>query len=116
MKHEGIPVMSFKDQATLELWLSQHHTDTSGIWVRIYRKHCDEQSVSFEDVLTAGLIWGWSESLRHSFDDISYLQRFAPRKKIGTLSPRNLKIVKQLLAQNRMQPAGLAALGMDAKI
>jgi uncharacterized protein YdeI (YjbR/CyaY-like superfamily) len=115
MEHEGSEVLSFKDASALESWLSRNHARSPGIWLRIYRKNSGEKTVSFEDVLTAGLIWGWSESLRHAYDGVSYLQRFAPRKKTGTLSSRNRQLVEQLIEQGRMMPEGLKALGMERR-
>ncbi len=46
-------------------------------------------------------------------DEKSYLQRFTPRRKIGTTSKRNLEHVERLIRENKMMPSGLKALGLD---
>jgi hypothetical protein len=61
-----------------------------------------------------GLCVGWSESSRRSYDGTSYLQRFTPRKTIGTQSKRNLERARILVRAGRMTSAGLKALGWDS--
>ncbi len=68
-------------------------------------------SVTFEEVLDEGLCFGWSESARSKGGGTSYLQRFTPRRATGTTSKRNLEHVERLIAERRMMPAGLEALG-----
>ena len=81
-----------------------------GIFVRIFKKHSGVASVTFEDVLDEGLCFGWSESLRLSGDDASYLQKFTPRRTPGTVSERNRRHVERLIREGRMTSAGLEAL------
>ncbi len=93
-------------------WLEANHATSSGIFVRIYKKRSDKASVSFEDVLDEGLCFGWSESVRFKGDDVSYLQKLAPRRTKGTTFERNRRCVAQLIREGRMTAAGLAALGL----
>lgn len=67
-------------------------------------------SVGFHDLLEAGLAYGWSESTRRGHDSTSYLQKFTPRRSIGTASKRNRAIADRLEAEGRMTPAGRRAL------
>jgi uncharacterized protein YdeI (YjbR/CyaY-like superfamily) len=110
---KDLPILEFETSELLRAWLESNHATSEGIWLRIYRKHSGVRSVAFEQVLDEGLCIGWSESARRKFDDNSYIQKFTPRKTTGTQSARNLKRVKILIEQDKMKPAGLAALGMD---
>ena len=112
---ENLPILEFETSELLHAWLENNHDTSKGIWLRIYRKHSGIQSVAFEQVLDEGLCFGWSESARLKYDDNSYIQKFTPRKTIGTQSGRNLDRVKILIEQGKMKPSGLAALGMDKK-
>jgi len=112
MEHQGLQVLNFKNITELTEWLAQHHTNSPGIWVRIFKAGSGERSVTFQEVLEAGLCFGWSESLRHPMDEKSYLQKFTPRKTKSTASPRNLRLVERLDREGRMTPAGFEALGM----
>ena len=108
-----LPVLEFQSADELRAWLIKHHATSDGIWLRIYKADSGITSVSFEDVLDAGLCFGWSESMRRKGDDKSYLQRFTPRRKKGTTSKRNLEHVERLIKEGKMMPAGLKALDIE---
>ena len=112
MENDALPTVEFTNAQALRTWLEKHHNDSSGIWIRIFKKNSGMPSVTFEEVLDEGLCFGWSESMRRSCDKVSYLQKFTPRKSRGTKSARNLARAKALIEQGKMQPAGLKALGM----
>ena len=107
---ENYPILAFETSDALHDWLEDHHDTSAGIWLRIYKKGSGNRSVTFEQVLDEGLCFGWSESMRRRYDEESYLQKFAPRKVVGTQSARNLARARLLIEQGRMKPSGLAAL------
>ena len=107
---DDLPVLSFKNGAELREWLTQNHSSSQGIWIRVFNKRSKLESVTFEELLDEGLCFGWSESLRRKYDEVSYLQRFTPRKTKGTTSKRNLDRVKILVSLGRMTEDGLSAL------
>lgn len=110
--YDGIPIHAFESGSDIRAWLVQNHAESGGIWVRIYRKNSGIPSVTFEEVLDEGLCFGWSESMRRRGDANSYLQKFTPRRTKGTVSERNMKHARRLIAEGRMTPAGFAALGI----
>jgi uncharacterized protein YdeI (YjbR/CyaY-like superfamily) len=107
-----LPVVEFHSLDDLWAWLTENHETLNGMWIRIYKKSSGVRSVSFEEVLDAGLCFGWSENMRRRGDDKSYLQRFTPRRKQGKVSKRNLDHVERLIREGKMMPAGLNALGV----
>jgi uncharacterized protein YdeI (YjbR/CyaY-like superfamily) len=112
----GPPIVTFAAVGELWSWLAHRtpplrgETDP-GVWVRLFRVGAGHPSIRFEDLLEAGLAYGWSESSRRAFDAESYLQRFSPRRRPGTVSERNRAIVARLEAEGRMTDAGRRALG-----
>ncbi|MEI2732063.1 MAG: hypothetical protein V9G08_08705 [Dermatophilaceae bacterium] len=104
-------VMEFATTEDLWRWLADHHETHPGGWVRLQRSKSNHPSVSFHDLLEAGIAFGWSESTRRANDRTTYLQRFAPRRTRGTTSARNRSIAARLTAEGRMTPAGRRALG-----
>ena len=110
---DELPMLAFASANELHVWLENHHSESRGIWLRIFKKNSGIPSVSFEDVLDEGLCFGWSESSRRSYDDNSYLQRFTPRKTLGTQSKRNTERVHALIREGRMTQTGLKALGLE---
>jgi len=110
---DNLPILEFETAELLHLWLENHYATSKGIWIRVYKKSSKVRSVAFEQMLDEGLCFGWSESTRRKYDDNSYLQKFTPRRTIGTQSARNLARVQALIEQDKMKPSGLAALGKD---
>ncbi len=108
---DDLPVVEFADVAQLRAWLEINHASSPGVWIRVGKRRSSRPSVTFEDVLAEGLCFGWSESKRRSLDLDSYLQRFTPRRRMGTASERNRRLIASLTAQGRMTPAGQHAMG-----
>lgn len=110
---DNLPIREFKTADLLRAWLEHHHATSKGIWLRIYKKSSGVRSVTFDQVLDEGLCFGWSENARRKYDSDSYLQKFTPRRTIGTQSARNLSRAQALIEQGKMKPSGLAALGIE---
>ena len=109
---DDLPVMEFKNGADLREWLTKNHSTSPGIWIRVSHKRSKVESVTFKELLDEGLCFGWSESMRRGYDEVSCLQRFTPRKTKGTASARNLEHVQSLIANGRMTEYGLNVLGI----
>lgn len=108
----GLSLFEFNTKIALREWLEANYSTSSGIWVRVFKVGSGHPSVSFVDLLDQGLCFGWSESLRHKGDDVSYYQKFTPRKTKGTTSKRNLDHARALIKTGEMTESGLFALGL----
>ena len=111
--HESLEVIEFENIDALHEWLLPNHNKSKGIWIKIYKTKSCIKSVTFIEVLEEGLCFGWSESLRHPLDELSYLQKFTPRKAKKTISERNLTLAKKLAEENRMTSSGYEALSIS---
>lgn len=109
---DGLVVVEFADAEELASWLGVQDRSHPGVWVRVARKGAPQPSVTFDELLELGIAHGWSESTRRRCDAHSYLQRFSPRRAVGTTSERNRAIARKLLDEGRMTDAGRAALGL----
>lgn len=99
----------FKDASALESWLESRHADTpGGIWLKIGKKASGIASVTYDEVIDAGLCYGWIDGQRKSHDAHYFLQRFTPRRKSSMWSKRNVDKVDALTRSGRMRPAGQA--------
>jgi uncharacterized protein YdeI (YjbR/CyaY-like superfamily) len=54
------------------------------------------------------LCFGWIDGIRRSLGEESYMIRFTPRKARSTWSAVNIARAKELVAEGRMRPTGLA--------
>lgn len=101
---------SFRSAKAWEEWLAKHHGESPGIWLRIYRKGTNVESVTFAEALDVALCYGWIDSQMRGLDEHSYLQKFSPRRTKSSWSALNKSHVARLIKASRMQPAGLAEI------
>ena len=60
------------------------------------------------EALDEALCFGWIDGLKRSYDEVSYLQKFTPRRKKSLWSKQNREHIARLIETKRMMPAGLA--------
>jgi uncharacterized protein YdeI (YjbR/CyaY-like superfamily) len=104
---DNLQVMSFVTQHDWETWLKEHHTDTKGIWLKLAKKAAGTPSVSYAEALDSALCYGWIDGQKATFDDKYWLQKFTPRGARSIWSKVNCDKATALIAEGRMQPAGL---------
>ncbi|MGO4291611.1 YdeI/OmpD-associated family protein [Chitinophaga sp. RAB17] len=103
-----IPELSFETQQQWEKWLKSNHTQTEGIWLIIYKKNSKIPSINYDQALEEALCYGWIDGIKKSKDEVSFLQKFTPRRAKSIWSEKNTKHIERLTAEGRMKPAGIA--------
>ena len=104
---DNLEVLLFDTQEDLEAWLKKHHADTKGIWLKIAKKEARTPSVNYAEALDSALCYGWIDGQKAAFDDRYWLQKFTPRGARSIWSKVNCNKAEALIADGRMQPAGL---------
>jgi uncharacterized protein YdeI (YjbR/CyaY-like superfamily) len=99
--------LHLRSQREWEAWLRKHHADTDGAWLRIAKAGAPEASVSYAEAIESALCWGWIDGQKKGLDDAWWLQRFTPRRARSIWSKINCAKAEALVANGRMQPAGL---------
>lgn len=89
-------------------WLAENHGREPLIWLRLYKKASGILSITWEQAVIEALCWGWIDGQTKSLDETSWQQRFTPRRAKSIWSQKNCGHVERLIAEGRMQPAGLA--------
>jgi uncharacterized protein YdeI (YjbR/CyaY-like superfamily) len=89
-------------------WLAEHHAGSDGVWLEFAKKGSGETTLSYDEALEAALAYGWIDSQVRRLDERFYAQRFTPRRARSPWSKRNRELAEALIANGRMQPAGLA--------
>jgi uncharacterized protein YdeI (YjbR/CyaY-like superfamily) len=99
-------------------WLVAHHQSESRLWLIFYKAHTGRPCITYNEALDEALCYGWIDSLLQRIDDDTYARLFTRRTNANKWSAVNRVKVKKLLAEGRMQPAGLALLppDLDAEI
>jgi uncharacterized protein YdeI (YjbR/CyaY-like superfamily) len=109
---DDIPIMPFETQQDWEAWLKEHFADTKGIWLKIAKKEARTPSVSYAEALDSALCYGWIDGQKAAFDDQYWLQKFTPRTAKSIWSKVNCSKAEALIAEGKMQPAGLRQVEM----
>src|SRR5688500_1182508 len=94
-------------EKAFEAWLAKHHDKEPELYLRLYKKDSGVRSVTRDQAVDVALCWGWIDGLRKSYDELSFLQRFSPRKANSIWSDINRENVARLIEAKRMTPHGL---------
>ncbi|MDP2721151.1 MAG: YdeI/OmpD-associated family protein [Bacteroidales bacterium] len=100
------PIISFNSPQEWNEWLEQNHRNSNGVWLRIYKKDTGIPTTTHAQALEEALCFGWIDGQAKKYDEVSYLQKFTPRRTKSIWSKRNVDYVAQLEKEGRMKPAG----------
>jgi len=102
-----LEIISFASAAEWEQWLEQNHSAAKGIWLQFNKKGSGVSSVYYDEALDVALCYGWIDGQLKKYDELSYIQRFTPRRPRSLWSKRNIEHISRLIKEGRMKPAGL---------
>lgn len=108
-------VVSFKTPAAFRKWLAKNYKLPEGIWLRLFKKSSEDKSITQQEALHEALCFGWIDGQSKPYDELSWLQKFTPRRPRSIWSKRNTKIVEVLIKEKRMQAAGLEQVELAKK-
>jgi uncharacterized protein YdeI (YjbR/CyaY-like superfamily) len=91
-------------------WLRENHGQKQAVWLVYHKKHTGTPSLTWSEAVSEALCFGWIDSQAKPIDADTYRQLFSRRKPTSGWSRVNKEKVQQLLADNLMTPAGLAAI------
>jgi uncharacterized protein YdeI (YjbR/CyaY-like superfamily) len=103
-------ILRFKSSAAFRLWLEKNHTRSDGIWLQFFKKASGKQSVNRAEAIDQALCHGWIDSHAKPFDELSWLQKFTPRRSRSGWSKLNTQHVERLIKSGHMTPAGVKAV------
>ncbi|MGH8610566.1 MAG: YdeI/OmpD-associated family protein, partial [Gammaproteobacteria bacterium] len=99
-------IQFFRAPSDLRKWLERHHTTTHELWVGYHKMSSGKPSITWSESVDEALCFGWIDGIRKSVDDLSYTNRFTPRRPGSIWSAINIRRAEGLVKQGRMQPAG----------
>ncbi len=99
----------FSSPADWRAWLSEHHRSRTELLVGLFKKASGRAGMSWSQAVDEALCFGWIDGVRRRVDDQTHSIRFTPRKARSTWSAVNIEKAQKLIAEGRMQPAGLRA-------
>jgi uncharacterized protein YdeI (YjbR/CyaY-like superfamily) len=109
------PIVSFEKQDAWSDWLAANHAKSRGVWLKLAKKASGVASINYQEALEVALMWGWIDSLKQSYDDTAWIQKFTPRGPKSIWSKINREKAQALIAAGRMKPPGLEQVGLAKK-
>lgn len=100
-------LFEFTHREPFAAWLAAHHATTSELWIRHFKKGSGRDTISQAEAIDEVLCWGWIDAIRKSWDEVSYVQRYCPRRPRSVWSQVNRDNVARLIAEGRMTEHGL---------
>ncbi|WP_280268759.1 YdeI/OmpD-associated family protein [Nocardia wallacei] len=105
---DGVEIIAFANAEAFEGWLAEHHTRREGVWIKAAKKSSGLATITSDEMVDAGLCYGWISGQRRSLDEQYYLQKYVPRRPRSLWSRVNVDKVAMLTAAGRMREPGLA--------
>ena len=103
-----LPELLVSDARAWREWLGEHHHESPGVWLVLAKKGTSEPtSLTYEQALEEALCHSWIDGQVGRRDEATYRQRFTRRRRRSAWSKRNAAIAERLLAEGRMQTAGI---------
>ncbi len=104
---DGLPIISFADQAAFDAWLAGQPSGCVGVWVKFAKKGAGIVGLTKAEAIDCALCHGWIDGQLQPYDGQSWLTRFTPRRPRGKWSENNRKRAAELIAAGRMRAGGL---------
>ena len=107
---DDAPHVHADDAATWRAWLEANHATVAGAWLVTWRPRSGRVGLDYEAAVEEALCFGWVDSTGGRVDDDRGKLYFAARKSRSPWAATNKARVERLIADDRMAPAGLAAI------
>ncbi|MGH7884613.1 MAG: YdeI/OmpD-associated family protein [Thermodesulfobacteriota bacterium] len=102
-----LPIIKFVSAEKWGKWLSENHAESTGIWLRFFKKDSGKKTVTYAEALDEALCYGWIDGQVKKYDSESWLQKFTPRRSKSIWSKRNKEHVARLTELKKMKLSGL---------
>jgi uncharacterized protein YdeI (YjbR/CyaY-like superfamily) len=99
--------MRFTSSLDFRNWLAKNHSQSEGIWLRIFKKDSGVTTVIYSEALDQALCFGWIDGQKKPHDKKSWLQKFGPRRPKSGWSKKNTQHAERLIKSGEMGQAGL---------
>jgi uncharacterized protein YdeI (YjbR/CyaY-like superfamily) len=101
---------AFATAADFDAWLAAEHDRAPGLFLKLAKKSSGIPSITAPEAVEVALCHGWIDGRGNRVDDVWFTVRYTPRRPRSVWSQKNVETVARLIADERMRPAGLAAV------
>lgn len=101
--------LTVPDAIAWRAWLDRHEDGSDGVWLVLAKKGTTHPtSLTYAQALDEALCSGWIDGQKRGGDELTFRQRFTPRRARSLWSARNVEHVARLVEEGRMRPRGQA--------
>ena len=97
----------FRAPEEFRVWLREHHASEQELLLGFYKKRSGVTGFTQAQAVDEALCFGWIDGHVRALDENRYTARFTPRTPHSIWSAVNIRRAELLIAQGRMEPAGL---------
>jgi len=101
-----LPLLDLESQQAWEHWLEANHGSSPGVWLTIAKKGAPRATPSYAQALESAIAYGWIDGKKGALDELYWRQRFTRRGPRSKWSQINREKANELIASDRMRPAG----------
>jgi len=95
------------DASAWRAWLDANEDASDGVWLVLAKKGVTvPTSLNYAQALDEALCSGWIDGQKRGRDEVTFLQRFTPRRARSMWSARNTEHIARLEAEGRMRERG----------
>lgn len=106
---EPPPALTVPDVTAWRAWLDVHEDASDGVWLVLAKKGTTHPtSLTYAQALDEALCSGWIDGQKRGGDDLTFRQRFTPRRARSLWSARNVEHIARLVDDGRLRPRGQA--------
>jgi uncharacterized protein YdeI (YjbR/CyaY-like superfamily) len=109
-KLTSLAIVTFPTRGAWSRWLTAHHASSPGVWIELAKKASGRKSVTYAEAVEVALCFGWIDGQGRGKDELSWLQKFTPRRKGSRWSKINRERALALIASGKMRAPGLAEI------
>ena len=99
----------FRSQKEFRSWLERNHATAAELWIGYHKVGSPKKGITYQEALDEALCYGWIDGKVRTIDELTYMQRWTPRKAKSPWSTINIARVGELKRLGLMTPAGLEA-------
>lgn len=103
-------IVEVRSREEWRAWLEAHHEQRESILLVTHRKGTSEHYIPYPEIVEEALCFGWIDSTKRRIDDTRSTLLISPRRPRSGWSAVNKARVQKLIAEGRMNPAGMAKI------
>lgn len=104
--HKDTKTFYAKNKDEWRAWLKENHHSEKSVWLIIYHKNSEKQSIYYDEAVEEAICFGWIDSVAHKRDEESKYQFFAQRNPKSNWSKANRERAEKMMKQGRMTERG----------